>query len=327
MGAGCRKRSRSFDPADTEIRLPGRVFFCFFGFDGLFSRFSLADGAVVCYTCAECFSGRGKTMPAAYAHHRFGDACLMAMPEKERGLCEEHRALFDYGVHGPDVLFYYHPLSRNPVNRYGSDLHHRSGREFFTGAAAAYRETGDDREKLRAYLIGFLAHFALDSSAHAYINGISASSGLSHNLVEAQYEAYLMRGDGLDPVGVDRSAPLLPTVERAAVIARVFPFDAAQVLEAMRGQKRVLGLFHSPLGVKKAVVRNAVSLLKIGGDFGDLFIERESLPECESMNREIDRCRALALERFPGMLAKLTALLADGTLPGERFDYDFEGEK
>lgn len=35
----------------------------------------------------------------------------------------EYRSLFDIGLHGPDLLFYYRPLFSNPVNRIGFSIH------------------------------------------------------------------------------------------------------------------------------------------------------------------------------------------------------------
>ena len=31
----------------------------------------------------------------------------------------KHKQLYDIGLHGPDILFYYHPLVANPLNEIG----------------------------------------------------------------------------------------------------------------------------------------------------------------------------------------------------------------
>ena len=45
-------------------------------------------------------------MPTTYAHYRFGAECISVMPEQLQKIVNEHRALFDIGVHGPDIFFY-----------------------------------------------------------------------------------------------------------------------------------------------------------------------------------------------------------------------------
>ena len=68
----------------------------------------------------------------------------------------KHKQLYDIGLHGPDILFYYHPLVTNPVNAIGYGLHERSGKYFF-GKAAEIIETASDKEAALA--------ISMDSSA------------------------------------------------------------------------------------------------------------------------------------------------------------------
>lgn len=264
-------------------------------------------------------------MPAAYAHHRFGEACLEAMPDKLRRICLEYRELYDIGVHGPDVLFYYKALGSNEVNRWGSSLHHWTGREFFAQVKEVYAETsGTEKKALLAYVLGFLAHFTLDSFCHDYINSM-VSDELSHNRIESQYEAFLMRKDGREPLKVDRSAVLHPGPKRAAVISRLFPFSQKKVLKAMQGQKRILRVFYSPHQIKKHLIRWLLKGLKLKGNFGDLFLDLEVPDSCRIHNEEIASRQALAQAAYPQMLRELVGYLY-GRLPlTERFDYDFEG--
>ena len=73
-------------------------------------------------------------MPAFYTHYRFGCDVLKQLPEDIRSICTAHRGLFDIGLHGPDIYFFYRPVLPNKVNRLGHEAHHRSGREFLAGA-------------------------------------------------------------------------------------------------------------------------------------------------------------------------------------------------
>ena len=51
-------------------------------------------------------------MPTTYAHYKFGKEVISALPRPLRSTVENHRELFDIGLHGPDILFYYHPMQR-----------------------------------------------------------------------------------------------------------------------------------------------------------------------------------------------------------------------
>ena len=48
------------------------------------------------------------TVPTTYTHYKFGREVIDALPELLRKTVESGRELFDIGLHGPDILFYYH---------------------------------------------------------------------------------------------------------------------------------------------------------------------------------------------------------------------------
>lgn len=266
-------------------------------------------------------------MPAAYAHHRFGEYCISVMPEELRRICTKYREIFDFGVHGPDILFYYKPLSHNEVNGHGSALHRWSGEKFFSHCREILAGTEDDeRDALTAYILGFLAHFTLDSSCHLYINQSAAEGECSHNLIESQYEAYLMRLDGRDPLRVDRSRTIRPSRFSAHIISKLFPFDEGKVLRSLKGQHNTLKLFYSPAQVKKNVIRKVIALAGISGNFGDLFLDEEVIPACSAHNEEIYSRYRKAEEVYLKMLDNLMDFIHDGVELGEEFRLDFEGE-
>ncbi len=276
-------------------------------------------------------------MPAAYAHHRFGDACIAAMPKKYRSICKKYRSLFDLGVHGPDLLFYHKPLQSTAVNRYGSELHHRTGEEFFEVCRSVYREmpvegerqrklSASEKNALLAYMLGFLAHFTLDSFCHAYINRMAKESPYSHNLIESQYDAFLMRRDGRDPLRVDRSRTIIPSKKNAGIIALLFPFGEKEIYSAMKGQKTTLHLFYSPKSIKKNVLRKLIRSLNLKGNFDDLFLDREEIPGCVQISAEILERQRAATERYPELFENFLEYLKGKAQLKSEFHYDFEGE-
>ena len=61
-------------------------------------------------------------MPTTYTHYRFGKEVISALPRPLQGAIENHRELFDIGLHGPDILFYHKALIKYPVNAQGGSL-------------------------------------------------------------------------------------------------------------------------------------------------------------------------------------------------------------
>ena len=75
-------------------------------------------------------------MPAAYAHYTFGKKVLANIENPDiRRIITEHRALFDIGLHGPDILFFYRPLKSNPVSKAGHLMHLSSDKQDVSSTA------------------------------------------------------------------------------------------------------------------------------------------------------------------------------------------------
>ena len=111
-------------------------------------------------------------MPAAYTHYRFGRDVLRLLPPEKRQVISGHRALYDIGLHGPDIYFFYRPLTDNAVARMGHSLHRQTGATVLRRMAALLAQAPS--EAATAYLYGFLCHFALDSACHGYVGQMEA---------------------------------------------------------------------------------------------------------------------------------------------------------
>ena len=219
-------------------------------------------------------------MPTTYTHHRFGGECADTLGKEAAAAVVARRPLFDTGVHGPDLLFYYRAPLPTRVAKRGSALHRESARSFFEHARLVWN-TRSDKEGMLAYLLGFLAHFALDSACHGFINSECARLGVTHNRLEAVWDARLMLRDGRRPSQVYRGEALKPDAANAAVIAPFYDLSDAEALSAMRGQARVMRLLRSPRGVKKRLLRAervaaaevicaAQQRLDLGGEDGEI---------------------------------------------------------
>ncbi len=77
-----------------------------------------------------------------HLHTRIIGDMLSLLPKEYKQLVQEHRGLFDIGLHGPDLLFYYHPLHANAVSHVGFAMHDRPGEDFLLRQAKFFLKTG-----------------------------------------------------------------------------------------------------------------------------------------------------------------------------------------
>ena len=161
-------------------------------------------------------------MPSTYAHYRFGQDVLKALPAKYRDTLLQEEDLFNIGLHGPDLLFYYKPFSHHPLHAEGGRMHRLTGREFFTEAGRTFLERGARRADY-VYLCGFMCHFALDRACHGYINDFERDRQVSHAEIESELDRSLLEEDGIDPIRTNLGAQIHATKRAASVIAPYFP--------------------------------------------------------------------------------------------------------
>ena len=95
-------------------------------------------------------------MPSTYAHYIFGQQIRGRLSGYERKIIDKYPELFNIGLHGPDILFYYHLFHENPVNQKGMAMHEQIAASFFRKCKEYCQETGD--EEALAYVFGFICH-------------------------------------------------------------------------------------------------------------------------------------------------------------------------
>ncbi len=116
--------------------------------------------------------------------------------------------IFAFGLLGPDPYLFYRffiPPFIHRVNRYSSVMHREHTGDFLTELALRSRHDPE----VFAYLAGFLCHYALDSSAHPYINRKAKNDIAVHIAIEHRLD----RLDG----GALRIPPFLPDRLKPAV--------------------------------------------------------------------------------------------------------------
>lgn len=264
-------------------------------------------------------------MPAAYAHYRFGQDVLNALPGKYRERLKQEEDLFNIGVQGPDLLFYYKPFSHHPLHAEGGRMHRLTGRDYFTAAGRIFLDEGC-RKADYAYLCGFLCHFALDRKCHGYINAVEEEGRVSHAEIESEFDRVLLLEDGRSPVCTNLAAQVHASRRAAEVISPYFPGACTkEILAGMRSFWRFNWLLTLPgrLGYRR--VDRLLRRLPSYGFIHGHMINLDPDPLCEQSSRELR-------QRYEDAVGE-ACLLIRSLLPAVRgrkqwpplMDFDFEG--
>ena len=228
-------------------------------------------------------------MPSTYAHYRFGQDVLRALPEKYRTTLLQEEDLFNIGLHGPDLLFYYKPFS-----------HH-------------------------AYLCGFLCHFALDCACHGYINDLAARGEVSHEEIESEFDRILLEEDGLDPIRLNLAAHIHASRRSASVIAPYFP--GAVKKEIYKGIRSLRGfnfLLTLPGRISYRHVDRLLQRLPSYDFIHSHMINLDPNPLCEQSNRDLRRMYESAISDAVLLIRRfLPAVHGKKPWPA-LMDHDFE---
>ena len=254
-------------------------------------------------------------MPTTYAHYRFGAEMLRLMPADIRGTAKRYRRLFDAGLYGPDLFFYYRPMVSVRIRRLGHKFHMQTGREFFAKACRTLRlEPGEEGY---AYLYGVLCHYTLDAQCHPLVAQAEREGFVRHMQIETEFDRFLMGRDGVTETHLEDTMVLNPW--SGETVARFYPgTDKAIVLESLRSMARIRRILDRPPG---AVGKTLVKTMALGSEtFRDMIPGQASDTACGHWNELLLERYRQAAEMFPDMLLRLTAHLTYNAPLGEKFD-------
>lgn len=203
-------------------------------------------------------------MPSGYLHKRCArQACEIA------GITPVAQDVMILGAQGPDPLFmlgiFPLRLSSKP-SKLGNRLH-----SYRTGAflCALCRLAKDGTDVDRAYALGFLTHYALDSTVHPYVycksyDEAGKYSSVRHTRLEKHWDSlyYQREGGRGTPVlmaGVAETKPEWPAIAALwqKAIDAVYPEEhvtEAMLLKAFADADKANRLTHSPSGIKYGIV-------------------------------------------------------------------------
>lgn len=262
-------------------------------------------------------------MPTTYAHYKFGDEVISALPRPLKGSIETHRELFDLGVHGPDILFYYKVLLKNPVNSQGYALHEKMADVFFRHAVDVIAQS-EDPAAARAYIYGYICHFALDSECHPYVEKMIHTSGLSHSEIEMEFDRLLLKEDYINPVRYLATKHIHPEMKNARVIAPFYEdVTPEQVEGALKGMIFWHKMLHAPNMTKRRLLFGA---MKLAGQYEDkhgMVMSLEPNPACKEYCQILKRLFAGGVPLAAGLIIQYQRTLFEGKELPERFHRTF----
>lgn len=260
-------------------------------------------------------------MPTTYAHDLFGKQVYKRLPAEMRDLIKKNGQLYRIGLHGPDILFYYH-IWPNKINQYGVSMHKKPARSFFEEGLKQVRKEKDPA--LLAYLLGFACHFTLDCTCHPYINSIGAS--ISHTKIEKELDRFLMLREGRDPFCYYPSDGVVPSIRNAKVIHKALKEISYPTIKiALCYMKRLTNLMvYDDHGRKQKFF---FRIMNLAGhkELGEHFMEKEMNPVCIPFLEKIDSLYRESLEKAVEILEELWEISGQERELSSYFDYDYNG--
>ncbi len=213
-------------------------------------------------------------MPAVVSHYIMSEKLIEYIREQYPSF-ELNKTAFIWGGNGPDFLFCHRilPWQRGrSYNKVGT-LIHRLPPENVLGYLVSYaKEAGSDTAM--SYALGFISHYALDSTAHPYIiclaeelaavNGVHAST--CHNDIESNLDVLLYERIYKKPVSSVSLKTLSPLdsnimniiadmIHGLLVIYSLPVMSKGEIITAQHDWHRALALLNDKTHLKRNVLK------------------------------------------------------------------------
>lgn len=210
-------------------------------------------------------------MPATYAHYRFGCDVLKQLNGKYHLSDKHNLELFMIGLHGPDILFYYHPFTLNAIRIHGSDLHKQIASSFFARSLSIVNSYDNPKERAAAiaYICGVICHYSLDKTAHPYIYDLTDQTKFLHSEIESEFDRYLLTSDGYEAVGKILTEHIKVSIFNAKIIMKFYPVieNESASLKVLKSFVFYNNMLSFPDGAKRKFV---LGILRFSGNYASL---------------------------------------------------------
>lgn len=263
-------------------------------------------------------------MPAFYAHKRFGAQIAGKIPESLESIIRTNYKAYAIGLQGPDIFFYYRPFYINKIIKIGVGLHHAPAREFFEHALTVLKRYPRNSAQY-AYLLGFIAHFTLDSECHGYVNEYMESHHVAHLEIEEEFEKKLLRIDHHDPIGYKYAREIPTDPKTAHAISCFYPtISGPQTWRALKDMVLVKRLFTAPNPVKRKLLNGVMKVSMQYKLYGGLINQAKDNPKCRESNEVLLKKLYTSVPVAIGLMETFDKSLTKGVPLPKRFDRNFE---
>lgn len=265
-------------------------------------------------------------MPTSYAHYKFGQEVKSKLSGEILEIIQEYPDLFNLGLHGPDLLFYYNALKKNKVNTTGFGLHEYSGRYVFSRAAKVIKEHAMSRAH-QAYIYGFLCHYSLDVSCHGCVNDFADTQVAGHLEIEAELDREMLLRDGKDPLSTLLTGHLVSSRENAEVIKDFFPGITTEEIEkTIKDMIFYLNFLVAPGRGKRWLFKTGLNLVGKYDEFGGLMINIEKNHDCDQTIERLLELYEDAKELAVTLILEYPLFLEGKKEMNEVYKYSFDSE-
>lgn len=239
-------------------------------------------------------------MPEIYTHERAARRAARQAPEALHDIIDQHPAPFLLGSNGPDLLFCHRIWrggDKHKLPQMGSLWHQKHTAQMLHALLCQAQTPAQ-----RAYALGFLCHYAMDSSLHPYVYAVTAPGqawdipgghGHLEMAIDAAYYAqengegrFAAPPEAVSPTGITKAqaaeiAALLADCTRLAY-QREIPSSAYR--QAIADMGRIKRFLHRAGPFKRALMRLAERILRRDGALLSHLAPKQ-LPAQDFMNR------------------------------------------
>lgn len=262
-------------------------------------------------------------MPSSYAHYRFGHEVLKELPGYIRKKIKNYINLYNIGLHGPDILFYYKPFSLNHVNQKGFGMHDEAAIDFFEPAGQTII-TMEEPDPYYAYIYGFICHYVLDSECHGYIDKKIEQSGVSHTEIEAEFDRDLMCIDGYDPITHRLTEHIHPTDFHSQIIANFFDgITEQEVKGSLESMKRYNNLLVAPKRIKRWFLYTVMGVSGNYKELHGLIINYKPNKKCKDSTEMLKKLYKNAIYQAVGLITEYEECVMNQCQLHKRYNLTF----
>ena len=196
------------------------------------------------------------------------------------------------------------------------------GGSFLTGRAGGALRGRPDAAL--AYALGFVCHFALDSTCHPYVEQFTRESGVTHCEIETEFDNMLLRRDGYDPLKFFTASHIHPSEQNAKTIAPFYEGISEQVaLDSLKGMISVHRLLQASNPVKRWVVLTGMKVVGKYDMLHGLVADPQPNPKCVESGKRLEELYAQALPLAETLILEFVAKLDTDEPLDKAYDHTF----